>query len=131
MDYDTVSYESDLRIPLYDAFIDIAACNNADVRNFECVSDNSLAEQLFLIFRIKHTVHSILDIIDDIVDDSVQSDLDISICCLIGNCSCRSYIESDDDSVRCLSQHYVGLVDSTYAGVDNIDLDFRSLEFLE
>ena len=131
MDDYAVPDQSDLSVSLYDALIDVASADDTDARYLEGISDDSLAQDFFLVFRIEHALHGCLDIVDDVVNDSVEPDLDIGGLSLVSYSRCRSYVKADDDRVGCLGEHDVGFIDGTYAAVDDVDLDFRSLELLQ
>ena len=77
-----------------------------------------MADNLFLKYGIKHTLHGCFDILDSLINYLIQTDIHAFSfgCCL---CGCvRTYIEADDNCGGCACQHNVGFVDGTYTAMD-------------
>ena len=60
-----------------------------------------MADNLLLKYRIQHTLHRSLYVLNCLVNDTIQSDIYFFTFCN-GFCSCIwSYIKSDDDGIGC------------------------------
>ena len=81
--------------------------------------------------RSEQTLHGVLDILDGVVDDAVESDVYACFLGLINDDLVRSYVEADDDSVGYVSEYDIGFVDRTDTAVDDLDLDLVVRELLE
>ena len=58
---------SDLRIPDHLAFCYVGSADYACIRDLECRPYLDLSEYFFLEFGIEHTLHGVLDVVEDIV----------------------------------------------------------------
>ena len=80
-----------------------------------------MTDHLLLEYRIQHALHGCLDILDSLVDDTVQTQVYLLAVC-DGFCgSVRTYIKADDDRVGSGCQRYIRLIDGTYAAVDHLN----------
>ena len=79
--------------------------------------------------RCKETFHSGLHLVDGIVDDGVDTDIDLFGLGHLARCTGRTYVEADDDGVRSCSQHDIAIGYSTDSAMDDIDLDILCGEF--
>ena len=83
-----------------------------------------MADDLFFVNGIQHTLHGSFHVFDRLVNNLIQTDiypfrLRSRLCCRI-----RTNVEADDDRVGSARQRNVGLVDRAYAAVDTFDNDF-------
>ena len=117
MDHYAVSYKTYLFVADYLTVSYISSAYDADSRYLERISYLYCSQDDFLEFRIEHTLHSVLYIIDDVVDYSVCSDLYAFTLCDSAHCRTRSYIESDYYRIRRACQHYIRFIDRTYTCV--------------
>ena len=120
MDNDAVTNQSDFGISDNLAFLNVSTGNDTNIRNLEGLSYLHLTQNFFLELRVKHTLHSVFNIVDDVVDYPVKSDLDVFSVSKGLNCGGRSYVEADDDGSCCSGQHNIRFCYSTYACVDNL-----------
>ena len=58
-------------------------------------------------------------------DNRVKSDVDFLFLCQLSGTHGGTYLESDDDSVRCGSQHDIAFGNLPHGFVDHVHLDFR------
>ena len=83
-----------------------------------------MADNFLFVNRLKHTLHGCLNILNCLVDDTVQTDVYAVLLCHGFCVRIRAYVKSDNDGGRCGCQHNVGLVDRTDTAVDDLDNDF-------
>ena len=122
VDDDTVADDADGRGPLELALADHTPGDGADLGNLENLQDLDRGDDLFLHDGLKHTLDSVLDVVDGVVDDGVKADFDLL---LLGDAPCsgrRTHLEPDDDGVGCGGEQDVGFGNLTHGGVDDIDL---------
>ena len=115
MDDDSVANQTDFCVSDDLSFLNISSGDDSHIRNLESLSDFNFAQNFFFVFRIQHSLHGVFHVVDYIVDNSVESDLDVFSVGKGLNGGGRSYVESDDDRTRGSCQHYVGFGHSTYA----------------
>src|SRR5207245_8174272 len=75
--------------------------------------------------------HGALDLVAQVVNDGVQSDIHALLLGERGRVALRPYAEADDDGVGGLGQQHVALVDGAHAGVNDAHLDLVGGELLE
>ena len=86
---------------------------------------------LLLVYRVEHTLHGCLDILDRLVDDTVQTHIDFLAVCDGLRLCVRTNVETDDDRVGSGCKGNIGLVDRADAGVDDADADLVVADLLE
>ena len=79
---------------------------------------------LLLVYRIQHTLHGSLYVLDCLIDHAVQTHVDFLAVCDGFRLSVRTNVETDDDRVGCGCKCHVGLVDRTNTTVDDLDNNF-------
>ena len=79
--------------------------------------------------RFKHTLHSSFDIFNGIVDDSVQSQIDLFLFSHNFGLIVRTNIETDNDRIGSRSKGYIRFVDGTNTAMDNLNCHFIIGEF--
>ena len=68
-----ISRNSYNRILSHSTFCNDSTCDVTNTRSLEYLSDFSMTDNLFLIYRLKHTLKSCLNILDSIVNNAVKS----------------------------------------------------------
>ena len=79
---------------------------------------------LLLVYRIQHTLHGSLYVLDCLIDHAVQTHVDFLAVRDGFRLSIRTDVETDDDRVGCGCKCHVGLVDRTNTTVDDLDNNF-------
>ena len=77
-----------------------------------------MTKYFFFEYRIKHSFHSCLYILNRIIDDTIQTYIyALSLCCFF--CSCiRTYVKSNDNCIRCRCKADIRLIDCTNTTMD-------------
>ena len=88
-----------------------------------------MTDDFLFVNRLKHTLHGCLNILNCLVDDTVQTDVYAVLLCHGFCVRIRAYVKSDNDGGRCGCQHNVGLVDRTDTAVDDAYGNFLVGEF--
>ena len=78
----------------------------------------------FLVYRLEHTLHSVFDILDSLIDDAICTDIDLLLSCKRPCAAVGTDIEANNDSVRCGSKRYIRFRDSANAAVNNLYTHF-------
>ena len=86
---------------------------------------------LLLVYRVEHTLHGCLDILDRLVDDTVQTHIDFLAVCDGLRLCVRTNVETDDDRVGSGCKGNIGLVDRADAAMDDFDNNFLVGKFYE
>ena len=113
------------------AVLDHTAGNGTDGGDLVGHADFGMADDHFLKLGCQHTLHSSLDLVDGIVNDAVETHVNI---CTVAGSLCSSIgtdVEADNDGAGGGSQQNVGLVDSADTGMDNLDTDFLVGDLLQ
>ena len=71
----------------------------------------------------KHTLHSGADLLDSIVNDTVQTDINAVTLCVFCSNGVGTNIEAYDDGIGCACKHNVALGNSTNCAVDDLYAD--------
>src|SRR3954470_12129139 len=100
---------------------DDAAGDAADLRGFEGLFDQRLADRLLNLERVEQALHRVAQVFGDFVDDRVGADVDALALGGAFRVQERPHVEADDDRVGGRGQHYVGLVDAAGLRVDDVD----------
>ena len=79
---------------------DVASCDNADTGNLNGLSDLGVSEENLLVGGSKHTLHSRLNLVYDLIDDTVSTDIYLITlsrikCVLVG-----TYVEARDATLK-------------------------------
>ena len=91
-----------------DALGDVAAGDDAELRDLERVAHLGAAAGDFLQRRVEQALHGLLDLVGDVVDDRVEADLDADLLGLLGGLLLGPHVEADDDRAgRRGEQHVV------------------------
>ena len=105
------------------------ACDGAEFRRFEHITDFSQTNDLLFQFRRQHAAHRCFHFVDQMVDDGVVAQIQAF---RVDNftCGCIStYVEANQNRVGCGRQGRVGFGDTTYAGTDNLHFHFVGRQF--
>lgn len=83
-----------------------------------------MTKYFFFEYRIKHSFHSCLYILNRIIDDTIQTYIyALSLCCFF--CSCiRTYVKSNDNCIRCRCKADIRLIDRTNTTMDHFYNNF-------
>ena len=84
-----------------------------------------MTEKNFLILGCKQTLHSCLDLIDDLIDDTVATNVNLISLCAVKSVSVGTNVKAADDSIRCCRKHNVALGNTADCRVN-----YRNLNFL-
>ena len=79
-----------------------------------------MAQHLLLENRIQHALHGCLYVVDGVVDDAVQTQIHLLALRGFLSSRVRTHVEADDNGVGRCRQADVGLVDGSYATMDNL-----------
>ena len=88
-----------------------------------------MTDHLLLEYRIQHTLHGCLNILDGLVNDAVQTQVNLLAVCDGLRSSVRTYVKSDDDRIGSGCQGYIGFVDSTNTTMDHLDYNLLVGQF--
>ena len=83
-----------------------------------------MTDDLLLEDWIKHTLHRTFDILNRIVNDTIQTDINLLTLCNFLRLIVRTNIKSNDDRITCRSKNYITLIDCTNTGVDTFNCHF-------
>src|SRR5262245_45651469 len=108
---------------------DHAAGNRPDLRHAEHLAHFGRPDADFLERRLEETLHALLDLLGDVVNHRVESDVHLFALGHIGRVAIGPDIEADDDGVGCRGQQHIGLVDRADTGADDSDLHLLVREF--
>ena len=103
--------------------MNIAASDNADTGNADGLTNLGMAKQNLLVGGSKHTLHSRLDLIEYLVDNTVSTDVYLVTLGRVKGILIGTDVEAGDDGIGCGCQHNVALGNAAYCGVDYVDLD--------
>ena len=78
------------------------------------MADNDLLE-----FGSKHALHGGLDLVYAVIDNAVHTNIDVSSRRAVTRSVIRANVKAHNDSAGSRGQHHIGLIDGTYAAVDN------------
>ena len=106
-----------------------AACNGAHLGNLEGLADFEVGDNLLLRLGREHTLDSVLQLVDGVVDDTVETDVDLLGLGHLAGTHGGTHLEAYDDSVGRLGKEDVVLGNLTDGLVDDIDLHLVSGEF--
>ena len=110
---------------------DTAACDGANVGDLVDLTDLQLAQRHLAELGSQHTLHSVGDVVDGVIDDAVHTHLDLGGSGLFLRHVVGADVEADDDGVGCVGQVNVGLADGADTGVDDADADLVVGDLLE
>src|SRR4030095_4603497 len=77
----------------------------------------------FLEPRLEQAGHRLLDLVDDVVDDRVETNVDLLALGHVAGVPIGPDVEANTDFVGCRREEHVRLVDRADAAVDDPDLD--------
>ena len=86
---------------------------------------------LLLVYRIQHTLHGSLYILDRLIDDAVQTHVDFLTVRDGFRLSVRTNVETDNDRIGSGCKCNVRLVNRANAAVDDFDNNFLVGKFYE
>src|SRR3954469_3209908 len=109
----------------------VGAGDRAEPRHAEQLPHLDLAERVLHRDRSQHPDESLLDVLGQLVDDAVGSDLDALALRERPRLRVRPHVEADDHRVRGSREHDVVLGDPADALVDDVDADLRVLDLRE
>ena len=113
--------QADLLVATDEAVGDAAAGDLADLGDLEDVEDLGAAGVVLLEDWLEEAVHRLGDLVLQLVDDGVQTDLDVFALGDLGGLAIGPDVEADDDGVRGGGEQDVGLGDGADAGVQDAD----------
>ena len=90
-----------------------------------------MSDNLFLEYRIQHTFHSCLYVLDGLINNSIQTKVYSLLLCNRFCSSIWPYVKSDNDRIRCACQRYIRFIDGTYASVDHLYYHFLVRQFYQ
>ena len=97
----TVTNDTDLRLTGDLTVLDIASCDNADTGYANGLSDLRMAKENLLVRGSEQTLHSRLYLIDDLIDDTVSTDIYVVSLCGVQRVLIGTYVEAYDDGIGC------------------------------
>src|SRR5574344_29491 len=107
VDHDAVADEAHLRLLDHLAVADDTAGDGADLADAEGLLDLGGGDDLFLLLRLEHTLDTVLDFVDTVVNHGVEADFDaVAVRCPAG-LGGRTHLEADDHGVRSLGKQHV------------------------
>ena len=127
----TVADEANLGLLHHLAVADDATRNGTDLGNLEGLLNLGGGDNLFLLLRLKHTLDTILDIVDTVVDDGVEADFYTLLLGGTAGIHGRTHLEADNHGIGSLGKQDVGLGDTADSLMDYIDLHFLGGELDE
>ena len=83
-----------------------------------------MTDDLLFKYRIQHTLHSSFNILDCLIDDTIQTQVNLFTLCNRLRGHIRSYVEADNNRIGCRCQRYIGLIDRTNTTMNNFDYYF-------
>ena len=89
------------------------------------------SEHLLLLLRLQHTLYTVLDIVDTVIDDGVETYLYALPVGSLAGFYGRAHLETDDHGVGSLGEQHVGLGDSSHGLVYHVHLDLLGGELDE
>ena len=90
-----------------------------------------MTDDLFLIDRLQHTLHRKLNILNYLINDIVETHIDIFSLGNILRGRVRLDIETDDNGIRCNGKVNIGFIDGTDSGMNHLHLYFIILNLLQ
>ena len=109
----------------------IGTGDGSDSGCLERLADNRMTGYLLLVYRIQHTLHGSLYILDCLVDHAVQTHIDFLAVRNGFRLSVRANVETDDDRIGSGCKCNIGLVDRANTAVDDLDNNFLVGKFSE
>src|SRR5208337_1698686 len=103
-----------------------AACNHPEFWNMKGLSYFRPADHVLFVYRLEHADYGAPDVIEELIDDIIVTNVHRFLLGQLLNLRIRSYIEADHDSIGGRSEHNVGFGDRTGTAVNDVDLDFGS-----
>src|SRR5262245_51215437 len=104
-----VAHQTHIGGALDDAFAHDAARHRAHLADAEHLTHGSLAELLLDLGRREQTLHRVLHVVDDFVDDAVESNLDAVVLGSLARLARRPDVEADDDRLGGDRQIHIAL----------------------
>src|SRR4029453_11698019 len=101
---------------------DHAAGNRPDLRHAEPLRHLGGSDADFLERRLEETLHALLDLLGDVINHRMESDVHLFALRHVRRIAIGPDIEADDDRVRCGGKQHVGLVDRADTRADDADL---------
>src|SRR6266567_3088658 len=126
-----VADDTCLRGAADDAARDHAAGNRSQPRDLEEGTYLRLAERLFLLDGLEHPDERLLDVLGELVDDAVRTDLDAFTLRKRSGFGIRSDVEPDHSRAGGRGEHDVALGDAAHALVDDVHAHLRVLDLGE
>ena len=116
---DVVAQQADLALAIDEAVLDVATRNRTDLGDTEYFADLYASLVDFLEHRIEQARHRALNLIRQLVDDGVQSNVDLFLLGRRLRGTLGTNVEADDDRLRRRRQQHVGLGDRADTGVNH------------
>src|SRR5262249_14177612 len=120
---DVVSQEANLRSSQHLPVHHIGSRDCADLGNLEGVANLGPSQVELAHLRLQETHHGAFDLVMDLVDYRVRSNVYLLLLRQLRGGAIRPDIESDDHGVARRGKEHVGLGDGARAGVNQANLD--------
>lgn len=102
----------------------------ANLGDLEDLADFGVAQDLLAELRSEHALGGLLEIVHDVVDDLVGTDLDALLLGEAAGLAGRNDVEADDDRLGRVGQEHVALGDAADRGLEHTDLDLGGADLL-
>ena len=99
MNNHAVANNANLRIALNLAVLNVCTRNRADGADLERVSDAYCTQMHFFEYGLEHTLHSVFNIFNRLINDAVGADIDLFLLRKIARSAVGTDIEADYDRV--------------------------------
>src|SRR5690348_15209099 len=119
----SVANDADLGITLKNPVENVAARHGASTFDAEGVAHLGAPKIVLLNDRLQQTFHCFLNLVSDLVDDVVRTDIHAFALREIRGLAVGTNAEGDDNGARCGCQQHIVLRDRPCAGADNFHLD--------
>src|SRR5206468_8722957 len=97
IDHAVVAQQAKLRIAADRALGDVAARDDAELRDLERIADFRAPASDFFQRRLEQALHGRLDLVGDVVDHRVETDLDARLVGFLGRLLLGTDVETEDD----------------------------------
>src|SRR6202047_2873504 len=122
VNHDIVAQDSYVGVAFQDAVLDRTTRDHSDALDTEGVTYLGAAEVRFFNDRREQSGNGLLQLVEKLVDDRVQSNVHVLALRQIGSLTLGPHVERNDDCVRSRGQTNVGLGYGTHACLDHLQL---------
>ena len=132
MDDDAVPDQPDLAVLALElTVLHVAACHGTDAGDLVGLAHLGMAQQHLTELGRQHTLHSGLDLVDGIIDDTVHPHIHVGTGGGVTGGVVGADVKAHDDGLRRRGQHHIGLVDGAHTAVDDTDTHLVVAELLQ